>query len=232
MVKNKIMDIKEIFNGNKLGAEPEKQIMTIPVDWSTHSKGIIKIAEHYEPNFEVTKENENILRLMLLYFTGNPLFETETKGSLNKGIMLVGGVGTGKSLLFKIFQSYTRNILLTNSFQNFTAIDIVDSVNINGVEWMQQFSHNVVDKISRPIRCYIDDIASRQENVMHFGTKTNVIEQLLSLRYNVFERYGTLTHVSTNLYPASMAEFYESRIIDRMKEMFNIIELGGESFRK
>lgn len=229
-----MIDFENIDFNDKKG----KQIVSVVYDWDSHSKGILTIAKGLIGSYEINDNNKQILSLLLMYFTGDDRFcdslkkLTETDGSLDKGLMLVGGVGTGKSLLFDIFHKYTRDAIRVNSFQKYSAMDIVDTVNVSGVGYMELFNHNIVDKIARPIRCYIDDIASKNENIKHFGTELSVIEQLLSIRYNVFERYGTLTHVSSNKYPMEMLEMYDSRIVDRMKTMFNIIPLEGNSFRK
>ncbi len=169
-----------------------------------------------------------------MYFTGSKEFVLcandlgVIEPSLNKGLMIIGGVGTGKSLLFNVFKKYTGEILRTNSFRSYTSISIIDDVNVNGVEHLELFNENY----GYPITCYIDDIASKNETVKHYGTEYNVIEQLLSIRYNAYSRRKKLTHISTNKYPSELEGVYETRIIDRMKEMFNMIELNGKSFRK
>ena len=232
--------IQNIFFGSIFDKVTEPQIKEIKINWEQHSRGILNIAKSIEPKFKITENNKHVLRLMLLYFSGNPVFITEmedyfkVKGSFDKGLLIIGGVGTGKSMLFDIFKHYTMNILHTNSFQVHTAIDIIDSVNVSGVEYLEKYSHNFehTNKRPNPLRCYIDDIASKNETVKNYGTEINVIEQLLSLRYNVFKRYGTLTHATSNKYPTELLSLYDARIVDRMKEMFNIIELSGESFRK
>lgn len=224
--------INEIFY---TGIHPvnENIIRTISIDWDMHSKGIFNIAKSLEPKFVVNENNKRILRLLLLYFTGSKdftAFATELgiiEPSLNKGLMMVGGVGTGKSLLFDIFKKYTGQILRANSFRSYTSIAIIDDVNVNGVEYLELFNEN----FGYPITCYIDDIASKNEVVKHYGTEYNVIEQLLSIRYNIFSRYKKLTHVSSNKYPNEFKGLYDIRVIDRMKEMFNILELNCESFR-
>lgn len=231
-------EINNIFKGIKEIEKAPNTIKSIPIDWIKHSNGILNIAKHIEPNFQVTENNAKALKLLLLYFTGNTQFETEFKeitgfdGSLNKGIMLIGGVGTGKSLLFKIFKQYTMNVLFCNSYSMHSSIDIIDRVTINGIKELDLFSHNLRDDKPDPITCYIDDIASKNEEVKNYGTSISVIEQLLSIRYNIFQAYGTITHTSTNLFRKQLKETYDLRVVDRLKEMFNIIELGGESFRK
>ena len=117
---------------------------------------------------------------------------------------------------------------LNEILANHTGQDIIDNVSINGVEFLEKFNHNY----DRPITCYIDDIASRNEKIKYYGTEVNVMEQLLSIRYNAFCRYRKLTHISSNLYPNDFKNIYDIRTIDRMKEMFNIIELKGGSWRK
>ena len=220
-------NINEIFKGN---LKPKENIIkTIPIVWDKHAKGIINIAKHFEPNFKVTENNKQILKSMLQYFIGDENFN----GSLDKGLLSIGGVGTGKSLLFKIFKEYTMNVLNTNSYKMFTSIEIINNVNVEGTGYLKMFSDCTDESnISRPITCYIDDIASKNEKVKHYGTDVNVIEELLSLRYNVYSKHRKLTHATTNIYAKEMKEIYDARIVDRLIEMFNILELGGESFRK
>jgi len=224
--------IKDIFDGNKVD-EKENAIKTVTVNLKKHKRGIMNIAENLEPKFKLDKNLQDVMLKMLLYFTGSPL----SKLDLNKGILLIGGVGTGKSLLFRIYHAYVRDILMNNSFSSETAIDIIDGVNMKGVVYLEQFGRNVIGNKAYPKTLYIDDIASKNEIVSHFGTKLNAIGQLLSMRYNVFTRYGVLTHATSNKYPLEMAEIYDNhdnnkRIMDRMTEMFNIVELDGKSHRK
>lgn len=226
------MGIVDIFYK---GLETEKQtvIKSIPINWNEHKQGILNIARDIEPKFTIDKQNKDILTLMLLYFTGNSLFVEELKkhsgvdGSLNKGLLLLGGVGTGKTLLFEIFKLYTSQVLRSNSFQLFNALEIIDNVNISGVKELEKFNF-FKDKA---ITCYLDDIAASNEHIKHYGTNLSVMEQLLSIRYTVFNR-GILTHATTNKYPSELTGIYEMRIIDRLKQMFNFIEIKGDSRRR
>lgn len=215
--------LREIFY-SELEPNDDNIIKTVEINWNQHSFGIINIAKSIEPDFVINETNKDTLKQLLLYFSGSSKFD----GSLRKGIMLIGSVGTGKSLLFRVFKEYTSQIIRLNSFQYHTSQEIIDNVNVKGVEYMDLFNHNY----DNPITCYIDDIASRNEVIKYYGTEVNVMEQLLSIRYNIYSRYRKLTHVTSNKYPSDFKELYDDRIVDRMKEMFNIIELTGESFRK
>lgn len=215
-------NIQEIFNG--LERSKTSQIINkIDIDWGKHVLGIVHIAKILEPKYVTTEEIKPILKNLLLYFTGNP----ESEYDLNKGIALLGGVGVGKSLLFHVFKQYTMGILKTNSFRMFTAQEIVDNVEAAGVECLAQFG----TLPEKPMTAYFDDVASANEIINHYGTKTNVMEKVLTMRYDVFKKYNKLTHISSNQFPTQLNEIYGIRIVDRMKEMFNLIELNGKSHR-
>lgn len=63
-----------------------------------------------------------------------------------------------------------------------------------------------------------------------FGTGLNVIQTILQLRYEVRNQFRT--HMTTNLNPdIDFATVYGEYIANRVKEMFNVIELKGESRR-
>lgn len=231
-------DLKSILIGYHEQPKRPNIIKTVTGDNCQYKNEIIKIAHNIEQDFTLTDKNKKILNLLFLYFIGSKDFPelmytlTGTRGSLNKGNMLVGGVGVGKTLFFKIFKDFTKSTIGVNSYQSIEAIDIINEVTVSGASSFDKFTHNKTNGTPTPITFYIDDIASKNENVKHFGTDYNVIEHLLYLRYNVFSRYGILTHTSTNIYPAQMKNVYDIRTIDRFKEMFNIIELDGLSWRK
>ena len=82
-----------------------------------------------------------------------------------------------------------------------------------------------------PITCLIDDIATKSENITSYGTTYNVTEELISLRYNIYRTYRKLTHFTSNKYPNELSEIYDERIISRLSEMCNIIEIKGIDFR-
>jgi len=221
-------NFNEIFN--KIVSEPDNIIKTIPIDEQAAKKAILNILGSLVPDYVVDDNNKDTLHKLFLYFTGHDKCN-ELGINLNKGVYLCGGVGTGKSIIMKAFKAFT-GYLKQNSFQYYTATDIIDNVNISGVEFLGLFNHNYTGSKANPVTCYIDDIASKNEKVKNYGTEINVIEQLISIRYNVFERYRKLTHFSTNIPPAALKNLYDQRITDRLSEMCNIITIAGESRRK
>jgi hypothetical protein len=222
---------KDIFK-EMLERPPENIIKTVQIDWKKHAWGVIEILTMLEPKFKLTESNQKILKLLLMYFTGNPLFSdylnelTGVEGSLSKGIWLFGKVGCGKTLLLKAFKQYTGKIIHRNSFHFINEIDIVNEIMTFGSEKLTQYSYNE----GRPKVMLIDDFGSFNQKIKHYGNEIEVMANLLTTRYVIFTQYKKLTHISTNFAPNDIRN-YDLRIIDRFAEMFNIVELNGDSFR-
>lgn len=226
----KIDNIIDLFLGKAI--EEKKIIKTVPVDEKLHKRGIINIACAMFPEFEIDTDNKNVISVLFDYFTGNRDRCEKNQIDLNKGILIVGNPGSGKSALMQIFKTYTGEILMKNSFQYHIASEIIEKSQQDGHEYLDHFSHNFNGLHPSPITCYIDDVASKIEKVKHYGTEIDVIAELINTRYNVYQRYGKLTHFSSNLYPVDLASIYDERIISRLTEMCNVIELSGKDRRK
>src|SRR5688572_20532865 len=54
----------------------------------------------FKTKYVIDDDNEDIITNLCLYFTSEPAF----KGDLKKGLLLVGGVGIGKSTLMQFFK--------------------------------------------------------------------------------------------------------------------------------
>lgn len=198
--------------------------------YEVHHKLTVKyfLDEGIENSFNIDKWNVDPLADLFYYFTGN-VAECEKRGnSLSKGIMLCGGIGSGKTKIMQAYKRYTGDFLRCNSFQYFRSAEIVESAKVDQTEYLRKFG------IENPITCYIDDIAAKNEKAKIYGTDINPIEEVLNARYVLFQNTGKLTHVSCNLTISMLQnqKVYGERTIDRMREMFNIILLNGNSRRK
>lgn len=76
---------------------------------------------------------------------------------------------------------------------------------------------------------FIDDVGTEQVEINNFGTKELPIYEIFNRRY-LDRRF--LMFITTNLKPSQMEERYGDRVRDRIKEMFNVIQIKGESRRK
>jgi len=226
-------DFKKVFEGG-LAIEPNI-IQTVKIhDMIKQKSGFNLILDAIVENgkFDFDDNNTLAVKKLFAYFNGVVSDCEKLEMNLNKGILLVGPVGTGKTDLMESFQGYCSEVIQMNGFQMYTAAEIVDGVKVNGMEFMREFSENSKDNIQRIKTCYVDDIASKNEKAKNYGNDANVIEDFISIRYNIFKRYRKLTHFSTNIYPIDLKKLYDARIIDRLIEMCNILELTGPSRRK
>ena len=215
---------KEQFNIIKsIGLNEEQDIQ--------HKIGFKNILEHLIADYNIDDYNFEVIHSLFNYFTGNIDYCKKNDINLNKGILICGGVGTGKSSLIEAFKLYTGTILMKNSFQYHKASTITDKVNDIGITYFDYFNENRSGINCYPISCYIDDICSKNEKINNYGTKISVIENLIDIRYEIYKKFRKLTHFSSNVYPEQLSYYYDLRVIDRLKEMCNVFELGGESRR-
>lgn len=183
-----------------------------------------KAKERY---FLIDQHNEDIFEMLCLYFSGDESFEMQGDGfSLDKGIMLFGGVGCGKTTLMKMFS--------VNSFKPF-AINpcriISDEYAKGGSDSLYKYSElqpvypHLNYGIANIGRSF-DDLGT-EDNKSHFGNKVNVMQDIF---YKIYENnlIGYF-HTTTNITGDEIGEFYGSRIKSRMREMFNVIVFDSNS---
>lgn len=169
------------------------------------------------------------IKSLFLYFTGNKRFEESSGHSLHKGIYLLGPIGVGKTITMRAFE-YLRRAFheATNApyldkgmITVVPSISLVTNYNLNGEESLRSI-------VNIPGLC-IDDLGN-EEIGHHFGNKRDVVSQIIQMRYNT----GALTHATSNIKPTDLRQKYDERVIDRMREMFNVVkfDLNGKSMRR
>lgn len=224
------MDFKKIFKEGS-DAQVEEIIKTIPINWDTHAHGVFNLIKYFEPNFKMSETQKELLRELLLYFTGNSDF----KGSLSKGILLTGSVGSGKTLLLeKVFKTYTSEELQQNSYIPYNFKDLAECYKTEGDKAFEQIKAKKHESLNRMIvsPVLIDDLGAGDYILGNFGNKINLIDKVIDVRYLIFSRFRKLTHATTNLYISDFKKAVDERTISRMAEMFNIIELQDNDYRK
>lgn len=154
---------------------------------------------------------------------------------INKGILLVGPPGVGKSTMLRAFQ--------TNPVRPYGLIstDRVERCYKAGDEGTQQ--QNFYAGAGGENLCF-DDAAAEKSEVKSWGNAEAPMAQTLLRRYQAYER-GLLprwaTHLSSNNpierspeMPANMPslrELYGDRVADRLYELCNLLVFDGNSRR-
>lgn len=142
----------------------------------------------------------------------------------NKGLILSGPKGVGKTMEFEIMNKYlqfdpnsSRRILIKNVKQIQEEYKIARD-NRKGAEY--------IDELVNAPELMIDDLGLEDYEFNDYGTIRNLIEDIMMLRYPLFCRKQVITHATTNLTDKEFVKIYDSRLIDRMKEMFVLVVLS------
>jgi DNA replication protein DnaC len=171
----------------------------------------ILITKGEDTKFFIDGETERILIILYQYSTRDDSF----KGNLNKGIMLAGGFGVGKTLIMSAFSELFFK-LTSQRIQVYNSVKLSDAIRKNGFD----------DYVSKPI--IIDELGREQLSVKNYGNEVYPIIELLSLRCE----NGSWTFATTNYKFSTLTENYGEYTAERLIEMFNFIEFNGKSKRK
>lgn len=187
--------------------------------------------------FEVNIETlENISPLIYYFSKDKRFFECEnlsnlSEPSFDKGLLIIGGFGNGKSSVMNAFESVFKNVK-GHCFKGYTANQVVTMFE----KCKEDSDRDEFENIMYFGKRYFDDLKT-ERIASNFG-KVNIFKEILEERYS----RKTITHLSTNYqdgYPDDLeralfefADKYGGRVYDRLFEMYNIIEFKGKSFRK
>ncbi|MBP1222617.1 hypothetical protein [Flavobacterium sp. 1355] len=182
----------------------------------------------------VTIEN---LEPLIYYFSKDERFfkcknlSNITDPSFDKGLLIIGPFGNGKTSTMKVFEEIFKGISGIG-FRGFSANEVVVMFEKCSSETDRTDFENLMYKGTR----YFDDV--KTERIASNYGKVNLFKEIIEERYN----RKVKTHITCNFKEGyqgdiemALAEFgekYGARVDDRMFEMFNVIEFKGKSFRK
>jgi DNA replication protein DnaC len=215
-------DAQEIIAGEK--EKMRQRRFSLPLAYSDFQSLFFKfgavclLQRNQDRNFVIDDNNEPIIKQLYYFATNNPAFT----GDLNRGILLQGKYGCGKTILLETY-SLLHNHVVRKFSLNYPVLLFFKSVELQ--EQIIKQSVNVF--VRKPL--IIDEFGRESKTVQDYGNITRPLSELLSLRSDA----GSLTHGTTNfiLNTLSSDEFYGGMIGDRLKTMFNFITLHGESRR-
>lgn len=182
------------------------------------------------PEFiKIDEMNEEIVTQLCRYFAEDPEFESTQGLQLNKGLLLFGGVGVGKTTLMRAFTKNQRNsyvIKMTRAIE--------DDFSQDGDKVLKAYSglYYPKDIQSNPYKheafgiCF-DDLGTEPIS-KYYGKDSNVMAEVILNRYDKNLPFS-ITHITTNLSTAEMKSRYGTRVTDRMREMFNLLSFPTEA---
>lgn len=140
------------------------------------------------------------------------MFDTD----YNKGILIKGTTGKGKTFLMDVFSDFCR--LDEPQYVSFGEKRNVRPIKANARQIAIEFSNNGLEGIERYFEInslFIDDIGAEQKSNF-YGNKVSVITEILDRR----EERNLLTFGTTNC--DKLTEIYDDRTVSRIASMFNI----------
>lgn len=168
-------------------------------------------------NFKIYEEDEVVLYKLCIYFIRD--FEACAKVNIdpNKGILLSGPLGCGKTSLMKLLRHIVPH---QKSYEVIPARNITFMFNNIGYKTIEEYGNS-------SFYCF-DDLGVETTG-RHFGKDCNVMGEILLSRYDLFLKRNIKTHATTNLNAQELEERYGNRVRSRMRQLFNLIAFDKES---
>ncbi|WP_372745923.1 ATPase [Lutibacter sp.] len=180
-------------------------------------------------NFKIYKEDEPLIFKLCCYYIQDHYSCAQMGIDTNKGILLTGPVGCGKTSLMKLLLHLAPH---KTSYEIIPTRNIVFSFNASGFETLEQYNQT---------KNYCFDDLGVEPTGSHYGKDLNVLGEILLSRYDLFTRHPELvsgshqtkfrakTHITTNLNAQEIEKRYGNRVRSRLRAMFNLVSFDKNS---
>ena len=217
--------LKEILSKIAIQDYTIKRISYTPYKFHKAVEVIKKIGKALIPEFEITEDNQWLYDQIIYYVHADQRYPRD----LTKGFAITGATGIGKTKAMEIMSLYSQvdevkyirnGKQIRFKFPIYNSREMVDAYAKNGLDGLYKFTtfNNLC----------IDDLGTENMNANHYGTKLNVIEEVIEERY----RKNLFTHITSNLSEDDLLDLYGDRVYSRLKSMVNYHGLTGKDFRK
>lgn len=188
------------------------------INW-LEKKGI----ELYGNHFKILESDYSIIYKLIAYFLKDEPTCFQYGINLNKGILLSGPVGCGKTSLMNLMKHLTPT---EHKFSVKPCRDISFEFIQDGYQIIHKYSIGKLYE-SQPKTICFDDLGV-ENNLKYYGNECNVMAEILLSRYDIFTAKKIQTHITTNLSASEIENFYGNRIRSRLREMINLIGFEKE----
>lgn len=184
-------------------------------------------------------EIDDLAKKYINYFSSKrEEFYPELKDNLSKGLLVMGDVGTGKTLNFKIYQQIYQRINTKIGDRVFSPLSTVNNdrfhiVHVKQIEsGLKLDGESYLERLIEIKKLVIDDLGVDGDDFKDFGTSRNPIIDIINRRYDKMYSDGLVTHFTTNMNTSELKKKYGDRNVDRITEMTIKIGIKGKSKRK
>lgn len=195
------------FNGKTVTYEFPKMLVYLEV------KGKKVFGNH----FKIYEEDKDLLFKLCNYIIKDEEMCAKFKIDINKGLMLTGPVGCGKTSIMKLLKYLVPH---QKAYEVIPCRNITFSFNHIGYKAIEDFGDS-------GYFCF-DDLGV-EPNGRFFGQDCNVLGEILLSRHELMLQYKTRTHTTTNLNAAELESRYGGMVRSRMRQLFNLISFNKNS---
>jgi DNA replication protein DnaC len=197
----------------------KEQYETLKQKWT--AKNMLQLMKWTSKNilgrqFIINPDNTLLIKTLCFFLSNDERFEKELGYSFQKGLLIRGISGIGKTHLVQCVSGNELNPVLILSM-----LEICEQVKAEG-----EFIIELKDKKI----IYVDDVGTEEHIVNHYGTKINWFKNFIEMYYLRNRIYNKLI-ISTNNSFSELEEKYGFRVRSRIKDMFNIIDVKGIDMR-
>lgn len=160
-----------------------------------------------------------LVKAICYRLSSDPRYTTELGFSFQKGLLIRGTVGLGKSFIPSLVAD---NPVCPIQMLSLNAI--TESVRQTGAFTGIKFgTYQII---------YLDDLGTEETPVKYFGTEIHWFKTWYEHFYATAKNHTHRLMISTNLSFQEIEDKYGFRIRDRMAETFDVLDISGASLRR
>ncbi len=201
-------------------------------DLKVEAQQLYRCLQIYEPKYSTADPTVNKALCSLIGWVWRDDNWNALQLDYSKGMWLFGPLGTGKSTMMLGFRKYMANLTMrySEAEDDYRLKAWFKSASEIANDYAAKGSGAIVDYTSAQHNLIIDELGREPIPANNYGTKLNVIQHVMQIRYD--HRRESVTHVTTNMALEDVTRLYGDYVADRCVEMFNFIRLDGNSRRK
>ncbi|WP_143306176.1 P-loop NTPase family protein [Chitinophaga vietnamensis] len=184
---------------------------------------------YYGKHFQVQEKDRPLILKLMAYFLRDEAIAANEALNLNKGILLMGPIGCGKTSLITLLRALCNDIYRPHMV---SCREVTFEFSRNGFDAISKYSSRAFFPYSDVPRVHCFDDLGLETNITFWGNNCNVMAEILLSRYDLFVAQKMLTHVTTNLNSQELEAIYGNRLRSRMRAMFNLVAFEPDSTDK